>query len=352
MASVLLHSLDNLDECPRSTGEVLQEVLATAPLWLHLGNFQSRALDVLEALPGPVPVCWKIEYLGGRFSPFLADDPTAPLEGYVDRVLRRASPLLVRAFNGWNRDHISAAFPRLRDVEWLLVPLAQKPPDLSVTPEQARAAGPIPAGATLFGAAAVFHPAKGIEELCEMVLGLELRPDWHFLFTLIADEDGPGLKRRLFGHAAGSPWWQNVHVRQGAYREWPWMCAFYRAIDALLVNSRSDSWGRVVTEAVGLGTPVIVRREPDCGTNQLFGGLTLVEGFAGLSQSGLGRALSAARGCRTRLAAEASQHFAPESVTATFTNALREATPPAARPEFDRLHASGALGHLSEVIYH
>src|SRR5690606_37257837 len=117
--------------------------------------------------------------------------------------------------------------------------------------------------ALLVGCGGLLHPAKGIEELVErFVRGLP-EPTAHLLCALVIEdeEDTETVIRRRwekrFRPAAGM---DRVHLRTGLYGDWEWMCAFYRAIDVMLVNSVSDSWGRMVSEPVGFGVPTLVRR--------------------------------------------------------------------------------------------
>ncbi|MGH2770111.1 MAG: hypothetical protein ACRDJF_06255, partial [Actinomycetota bacterium] len=85
-----------------------------------------------------------------------------------------------------------------------------------------------------------------------------------------------------------------LHLRLGDYGEWTWMYSFYRSLDALVVNSVSESWGRMASDAMGIGVSTLVRRAA-CATNGLASGTVLVDGSWDFADETLWAAVATAR---------------------------------------------------------
>lgn len=350
MAKTILFSLDNVSDDPRPNELIVAAISRADPIWVLVSNFEKRTLEVLTALSRPMALYWKVEYMGGGFTPFPADADIDHL-AYFDRLLELAERVALYTFNKWNLVNILSAFPKLRTVDSYTQPVAQKPTIHGVDVNDIRQQYYLGSQDMLLGSAGVFHQGKGFDELVQMVISLELQNDIHFLFSLITDLPSQEVKSRWRRRYGESSWWENIHVRQGSYKEWAWMCSFYQSISALLVNSRSDSWGRVVSEAIGHKTPVIVRRDDDCGTNHICDGLTMVDSFHDLSLPSLKRLVKSAERQTERLAAYVDRHYDPDLVIRTLIANLRTSTPLRQLPTFDQLLSTGAMGDVKDAVF-
>lgn len=190
----------------------------------------------------------------------------------------------------------------------------------------------------MLGAGGLLHPAKGIEEIVESFLRSSRDPRTHLMCSVVPDDTGETTEdiRNTWSRSYGTNGMDRVHIRAGSYGEWPWMCGFYEALDVMLVNSVSDSWGRMVSEAVGLGVPVLVRRT-GCATNHIIPSITLVESFSDLGTATVSAAVRRAKERAPHLAAYVQQHHSLPQVRRMWLNLLRAETPPILQPRFDQL---------------
>ncbi len=210
----------------------------------------------------------------------------------------------------------------------------------------------IPVGDTVFGAGGLLHPSKGIEEIVAGFLrsGSDVRT--HLLCSAILQEPGMTSEnvRNEWRRSYGDVGMERVHVRVGDYCEWTWMCAFHEAVDVVLVNSVSDSCGRMVSEAFGAGVPVLVRRN-GCSTNHIAPGTILVDEFGDFFSPIFMKALDAARAAAPALAAYVHQHYSVPRVRQLFLTLLRAQTPHALRSHFDNLARDPvSLASLDDMV--
>ncbi|EDN71331.1 hypothetical protein BGP_0800 [Beggiatoa sp. PS] len=354
MAKILLQSIDHLDDYERPTPVIQESIRTTDPQWLLVGNFTGQIFDVLAGIPPSIHLYWKLEYLGNEYQPFLFDPSTCFLPPeFTEKMLRLEHHLALYTFNNWNRKNILVCFPHLSRLDFHLQPVAQKPiimVDKNNDAHNLRHKLNIGHSDVLFGVAGLLHEAKGIDEIIQGFISLPFEPHWHILLTLISDLSAGDIKRRWIQRFGTSPWFEQIHVRKGSYCEWEWMPIFYQAVDFILVNSRSDSWGRVVSEAVGCETPVIVRRA-DCGTNHIFPDITLIDSFTSLSLESLKILMKRAKQKTQGLLHYANKHYSPTVVKDKMLINLRASAPETDKKEFDRLVASGALGDIEQIIY-
>lgn len=128
------------------------------------------------------------------------------------------------------------------------------------------------------------------------------------------------------------------------------MCDFYRSIDLMLVNSVSDSWGRIVSEALGAGVPTIVRRA-DCGTNQIAPGMVLINSFEGLGAEGYAAAIHQAQAAAQRLSELVNVTYSLQRTRDQLLHVLHRHLPDERRAAFDGLAANHELARaLDEFI--
>lgn len=351
----LLMRLDHVEWDPRPVGDIIGEVRERQPLWLRAANFFDRTVEVLRNLDRPQLVMWKLEFWGTDTPydqvPASADvDPAA----YAEELFALGHHVVPYTFNAWGRDRLASLVPAVGCRLGVLLPVAQKTAIASESRDSLRQRLGVPPGATLFGCGGLLHPAKGLAEIVGSFLLGPPEPGAHLLCALVIEdeEDTVAVIRQRWEHLFGSRGMERVHLRTGPYGDWKWMCAFYQAIDVMLVNSLSDSWGRMVSEPVGLGVPTLVRRA-DCGTNHVVPGVVLVDGFAGTPLSDLIEEIQSARARAPRLATYVNEHYALPVVRGLWLDVLREGTPPERRAAFDRTAADPAsLTALDDLIVH
>lgn len=338
---VLVRALDHVEWDPRSLEEI--EGFARRPLWVRIANFFTRSLELLRVLEPPRLVVWKLEFWGtdtpyDRFPASPGVDPAA----YARELLDLGHHVVPYTYTEWNRRHLLAEVQALAQNHVHVLPVAQKPP-VAVAPGAARRRFGIAGVDVVLGAGGLLHPAKGIEEIVDTFLCSSRDPRTHLLCSVVPDDTGETTEdiRHTWERAYGTGGMERLHVRAGSYGEWPWMCAFYQALDVMLVNSVSDSWGRMVSEAVGFGVPVLVRRA-GCATNYVVPGLTLVEGFGDLGTPAFGAAVRMAKTRAPQLAAYVRQHYSLPRVRRMWLDLLRAETPPVLRPRFDHLAEDAA----------
>ncbi|MEU7040750.1 hypothetical protein AB0A77_06790 [Streptomyces varsoviensis] len=269
----LILPLDHAQWDRRSVADIVADAVAADPVWLRIANFHRRPLELLKRLPPGARVLWKLEFSGyAEGCPVVPASRRIDPREYAEEVLSLPHHIVPYTFLEWNRAELLRLYPALRQRPLHVIPIAQKTP-LGRTGRQAiRDMYGIPAGDFVYGAGGnELHPGKRVGEVVEAFLETCTDPSTHLLCTLVPRESATAVAE--WPAAATHP---RVHVRVGEYHEWAWMSGFYRAVDVLLANSVSDSWGRMVAEAAGAGVPVVVRRA-QCGTNVLAPGLAITE---------------------------------------------------------------------------
>lgn len=337
--NILALEFDQLGRDPRPDEEIAEGIAKESPLWLRISNLFQRHLSVLRHLPPGQLILWKLEHWGDS-TPFdrIPMSPDAHPASYTKELLNLGHLVHPYTFTQRNRKLLHQDIPLLRELDFGIVPIAQKVPVEGASHESLRASLNLDAGDTLLGAGGMLHPAKGIDEIAVWFLRNIQDPKTHLLCCVIPDEPGVTEEnvRRRWEQAAGVDSSHRIHVHIGAYRQWEWMCSFYRALDVMLVNSVSDSWGRMLSEAVGLGVPTLARRA-ECATNDIFPDLVLVHDFESLSREEFRALADAARERAPGLARYANTHYATPVVEKSYLEMLRAWTPPDRLAEFDRL---------------
>lgn len=351
-ACPLLAGLDHVEWDAREVAEIAAAIRRERPLWLRAANFFSRTLELLRLLDRPRLVLWKLEFWG-MDTPFdkVPASPGVDPAGYAEELLSLGHHVVPYAFNTWNRERLVAMVPALERRSPALLPVAQKPAVASQSRGAVRRRLGLGREDVLVGAGGLWHPAKGIEEIVRAFLRTWPDPRAHLLCSLVVEdeEDTAAAVRRRWADAFGEAGLDRVHVRVGPYGQWPWMCAFYRAIDVMLVNSVSDSWGRMVSEALGFGVPTLVRRA-DCATNHIAPGVVLVDGFDDLGAPVFAAAVRAARARASALAGYVAGHYGVEVVRGRWLALLRAETPPHRRAVFDRAVADPASRRVVDEL--
>lgn len=353
----LMIALDQVEWDERTIGEIANSVRRTRPYCILVSNFFNRTIEFLSQLRNePQVVLWKMEFWG-RDTPYEQIPGSAGIdpELYVKRIAETGHCVVPYTYNQWGRDRLVALAPALREHSVEVIPIAQKDPVSGLGAAQAvrRSIGVRP-GQVLAGCGGLLHPAKGIEEIVESFLADFPDPDAHLLCSLVIEEDPEAAERiarswkRQLAASAG----HRVHVRAGPYADWRWMCDFYRSIDLMLVNSVSDSWGRMVSEALGEGVPTIVRRA-DCGTNHIAPGIVLIDSFGGLGRDGYAEATRRAKDVSPRLSEFVNTNYSLPRVRDQLLHVLRRRLPDERRAAFDKAAASTELVHALDefVVY-
>ncbi|MGH3280526.1 MAG: hypothetical protein ACRDNW_15495 [Trebonia sp.] len=251
----LMMALDQVEWDERPVGQIADSVRRTQPYCILVANFFPKTIEVLRELGSdPQVVLWKMEFWG-RDTPckqIPGPDGTDP-DLYVKRIATTGHRVVPYTYNEWGRDRLLALAPALAEHPVEVIPIAQKVPVSGVGAEAVRRIFGVEPGQALVGCGGLLHPAKGIEEIVGSFLSDFPDQDAHLLCSVVIEEDAVTSERiarewkRQLGEAAK----QRVHVRAGPYADWTWMCGFYRSIDLMLVNSVSDSWGRMVSESLG-----------------------------------------------------------------------------------------------------
>ena len=191
---------------------------------------------------------------------------------------------------------------------------------------------------TLLGTGGLLHPGKGLDDIVSWFLCKVHDPSIHLLCSVVPGEDGETERsvRQRWEKLAGTTSSPRLHIHMGDYGEWDWMCSFYRAIDVMLINSVSDSWGRMVSEAVGFRVPTLVRRA-HCATNHIFPDIALVNEFADLSLDEFESAVRKARENASFLCEYAHRFYGCSVVRDQLIDLLRTLTPSDRLGEFSRI---------------
>lgn len=343
----LLRAATNLEEEFRTDRELQEWILASRPMWLTINQFNERVFGILDGLPSEIHIYWKIEYMGESCSPFhvRATNPRS----FVRRLLSCGHRVACYSFNEWNRDHILGELPDLNTVDFRIQPIAIKEASIGIDREKFRRSFGVDKDDLLMGVAGLYDEVKGIDELAGWLLSLPPEKNWKAIFSLITDLEPEEIQAGWRAQFGDAPCFWRIKIRKGDYRQWDWMAQFYRSVDVILVNSRSDSWGRVVTEPIGLGTPVLVRRA-ECGTNYALPGLTIVEDFSSMNFGKFMEAFDFARRRASRLLEYTRENYSREVVRETWIRNLRASTPLSQHAEFDRLVSNGALGDIEGLL--
>jgi glycosyltransferase involved in cell wall biosynthesis len=329
----LLLELDHVGYGERPLDEIVALVSRQQPLWIRVANFFTPTFELLQALPRPTLVYWKLEFWGTDLDQFPRSDGVDPAR-FAEAVLRLGHHVVPYTFNEWNRAHIVSRIPVLAAHGLRVQPIAQKPlvPETAARDALRARFGATPDD-TVFGVGGLLHPAKRIEEVVAAFLRAPDDDRKRLLVQVIADQTAVELVdtwQARYGRRAG------LTVRTGDYGRWQAMAEFYRAIDCLLVNSRSESWGRMVTEAIGYGVPVVVQRA-ECATNHIVPGLVIVDDVTDWTGPERARAVARAQAQAETLAAFVERHYATPVVRRRCLEILRAATPPGRLAEFDAL---------------
>jgi hypothetical protein len=351
--TTLVMGLDHVEWDPRTVGEIADGIRRVRPLWLRAANFFDRTLEVLRRLERPQLVAWKLEFWGSdtmyeQVPASAGVDPAA----YAEDLLGLGHHVMPYTFNSWGRDRLSSLAPVLKRRSVALLPIAQKRPVVGESRESLRQRLDVGPDELLVGCGGLFHPAKGIEEIVEGFLRGFAGPDAHLLCGLVVEDEDEtaGTIWQRWEERFGSVGTDRLHLRVGPYGDWPWMCAFYQAVDVMLVNSVSDSWGRMVAEAVGFGVPTLVRRA-DCGTNHIAPGVITVDGFSELSGPEFAAVIQMARARAAELAAYVTDRYTVPLMRRLWLEVLREETPPEWRAAFDKVAVDPvSLAALDELI--
>lgn len=346
-----IYGIDHIEWNPEPIAEVAREIEAADPYCIRAANFFTRTLDLLGALSEPRVVLWKMEFWGTD-TPYekVPRSENIDPDTYVKEIMASGHHVIPYTFNTWGRDRLYSVAPSLRDHTVELLPIAQKPPGARDHTIDLRSGIGIDRDCQLVGCGGLLHPAKGIEGVVESFLASYPDPHAHLMCALVIEEDEETAQDvlRRWSQEFGESVLRRVHVRTGPYGDWGWMCEFYRAIDVMLVNSLSDSWGRMVAEPLGLGVPTIVRRA-DCGTNHIAPGVTFVDSFAGLDAGSFASAIRQAQASAPQLSDYVRSRYALPLLRERFIDTLSRHIPDAARRDFV-LHAARFGSDLDEFI--
>lgn len=339
--SVLIRDFDDIEWRPRSDEMLRADLSDHRPLWNRLANFYERNLSFLDLLPPGRLVLWKLEHWGGS-TPYdrVPMSPGVLPNEYAERMLASGHRIVPYTFTERNVRLLKFDLPALAGVEIPVIPIAQKKRAFDPVVLELRSRFGIARSDRLLGVGGQLDPTKGkgLDELVCWFLQGNMDAHTHLLCTVIPsrDEADPDLIRARWQSLAGVRSSERLHIQVSDYGEWPWMCAFYSELDALLVNSVSDSWGRMVSEAMGFGVPALIRRA-DCATNLIAPGCVLVDGFDGLSTADFESALREARRRAPGIADFVNARYGRSAVARHTIDVLRAYTPPDLLAEFDRL---------------
>ncbi len=342
----LMIALDQVEWDERPAGQIAGSVRRARPYSILVANFFTRTIELLSELRSePQVVLWKMEFWGrdtpyGQIPGSVGIDPDL----YVKRISETGHRIVPYTYNEWGRDRLLALAPALGEHSVEVIPIAQKAPVNGLGAEAVRRAIGLHRGQVLVGCGGLLHPAKGIEEIVGSFLADFPDPDAHLLCSLVIEENAETAERiaRRWKRRLGDTATRRVHVRTGPYADWKWMCDFYRSVDLMLVNSVSDSWGRMVSEALGAGVPTIVRRA-DCGTNHIAPHVVLIDSFEGLGAEGYAEAIRRAQAVSPRLSEFVHANYSLRRSRDQLLRVLRCRLPDERRAAFDKAAVSVEL---------
>ena len=352
--SVLIRDFDDIDWRPRTDDFFRRDLARHGPLWLRIANFYERNISFLELLPPGQLVLWKMEHWGGS-TPFDHVPATAGLnlDGYVQKVLSLGHRISPYTFTERNVELLRTDIPCLRDLDIAVLPIAQKPLDFESTVLELRTELGIGAEELLLGAGGLGEPSrgKGLDELACWFLSTVRDPATHLLCTVIPDGDGFTAEslRARWEFQAGVLSSPRLHIRISDYGSWPWMCSFYSEINAMLINSVSDSWGRMAAEAIGFGVPTLIRRA-NCATNDIVADPVLVDAYAGMSEDRFRSLLARATDRSAAQARFVNRNYNIPRVRGLLLALLARKTPAELLPELDRLARKPLSVSLADTL--
>lgn len=277
----LIYTVDHLSREGMNCEAETADIIASKPLCIRMANFYEPVLRLLVRIPKGSIVAWKIEYMGEETPHhFLKSSRVVDVREYVRSVQSLGLRLVPYTFTDYNRWRIYETIPEMGATPIQVVPLAQKTP-VAVHEERevlrARIAPEAEAEATLYGVAGLLSPTKGIDELVERFVETAAENDYLVCSLLRPGKNAEDV-RSSWARRFGMKRIRRIYVHVGAYGDWSWMCQFYSALDVALVNSVHESWGRCVSEPLGLGRSTVVRRAR-CSTNFIAPSLTLIDSF-------------------------------------------------------------------------
>lgn len=325
----------------RTEAEILEDLQADPPMWLRIANFFDRNLTLLRLAPPGQLVLWKLEHWGASTTfDRVPASPGLNMQAHVAEMLELGHHLFPYTFTEGNRSLLVGDIPQLSRAVIDVVPIAQKPVAAHGQRDSSRSRYRLGVDDVVLGVGGLLHPAKGLDEIASWFLRSCPDPRFHLLCSVILDDEDLTVEsvRARWERAAEVDDSSRIHIVISKYGEWDWMCEFYRTVDAILVNSISDSWGRMVSEPVGFGIPTIARRA-QCATNEIVPNLVIVDSFSELSWATFTNALDEARKRASSLAEYVNTHYDLGSVRGRFLSLLRQRTPEALRDDFDRLSA-------------
>ncbi|WP_433655061.1 hypothetical protein ACQPW1_29565 [Nocardia sp. CA-128927] len=336
----LASSYDDLEWNRRTDQEIYLEIQRQRPMWLRIGNFYRRNLSLLRMLPPGQLVLWKLEHFGDDAANavrMLISSGLQP-ESFVAELFASGHTIVPYTFTTTGRDNLVRDVPLLRTMDIQILPLAHNMLIRRAGRTELRASLGLGEDDILVGAGGRLFPEKGIDEIATWFL--RQRIDAHLLCSAIPADDRQSVEsvRIDWQTRSGTSDSARLHLRFGHYDQPDWMSSFYAAIDVMLVNSMTDSWGRMASEAITLGVPAIVRRA-DCGTNELAPNVVLVNGFEQLSTAEFAAAFDQARKRASRLQEYMAAHYDISVVRRQFHELLREYVPASHRAEFIDLAA-------------
>lgn len=350
---ILAREFDHIEWDSRPDGVIAAGIRAERPMWVRVANFFERNLSLLRLLPPGQLVLWKLEHWGSDTTfDRVPSSPGTCTESYTNDLLAMGHHVVPYTFTARNRELLASDIPTLGKVDMAVLPVAQKSA-ASGADGVLRSALGVRNGDVLMGAGGLLHPAKGIDEIAQWFISSCDDPRLHLVCRVIPDDESTtsGVIRRRWEESAGASS-SRFHVHVGEYGQWEQMCSFYSGIDAMLVNSVSDSWGRMVSEAIGFGVPTIVRRA-DCATNHIAPDVVLVDNFADLTLADVERLLGLARDRAPTLADYVDRNYQIPVVRDRALTLMRISTPPEWWGRFDELaHQDESTRILDEMIDH
>lgn len=354
---LLAMDFDHVEWDERSDRQILDSIHQVGPVWLRMANFFERSLRILKALPPGQLVLWKLEHWGAT-TPFdrVPASSGVNAHSYATELFDLSHRVVPYTFTSEAREMLVRDVPALLSEEIAVIPVAQKKPVAGETRNEVRMRLGVRADDLLLGCGGLLHPAKGLDELAVNFLRSCGDRKIHLLCSAIPIPEDDGLtesvQRGRWERLAGRTDSSRLHICVSDYGHWSWMCSFYRAIDVMLVNSISDSWGRMVAEPLGFGVPTVVR-EAACATNHLAPDLVIVPGFDDFTDSGMWEAVSLAQHRSFKLADYVQGNFGLSTVRDQVLRLMRRRTPSGLLAKFDDLSRDPrSLAVLDSMIDH
>lgn len=309
----------------RAIREVIAQVESEDPIAVRIENFWAGNLALLESIDPKRIIFWRIEFMGSgqRFDELLRSGGV-DANKYTEEILGTGRKIIPYTFSSWNRHFLTELIPSLGcKVE--VIPVAQKYAKQSLYGmERVRDQYQIPREALVFGVGGSLSHWKGLEDIVQSFIWTCTQPKT-YLFCSVLEEDAedPQSLIRSWSRRFPGTGLDRVRVRIGRRGEWSKMCAFYRALDCVLVNSLADSWGRMASEPFGLGVPVLIRRAT-CATNHLIDDGVLVDSFDDFNCKEFRSALQRAKVRAPSIAETSKRMFSAPTVRQKVFRLIRE----------------------------